>query len=136
MIAEVEPDLPTNRLNDGVVDPAGRLWFGTMDDGEKAKTGAFYCFAEGRLTRTAIDNIAITNGPAVSPDGRQLYLVDTLKGTIECAEIGDDGTLGEPQAFVRIGFRRLPIAAELDVTRSFGAAVPLSTTGLPRWITA
>ena len=39
---------------------------------------------------------------AVSPDGRELYLVDTLKGTIERAEIGDDGTLGEPQAFVRI----------------------------------
>src|SRR5207248_4014593 len=102
LIAEVEPELPTNRLNDGVVDPAGRLWFGTMDDKEKAKTGAFYCFAEGRLTRTGIDNVTITNGPAVSPDGRQLYLVDTLKGTIERAEIGDDGTLGEPQAFVRI----------------------------------
>ena len=44
-IVEVEPGLPTNRLNDGVVDPAGRLWFGTMDNGEKAKTGAFYCFS-------------------------------------------------------------------------------------------
>jgi xylono-1,5-lactonase len=101
-IVDVEPDLPTNRLNDGVVDPAGRLWFGTMDDNEKAKTGAFYCFAQGRLTRTPIDNIEITNGPAVSPDGRQLYVVDTLKRTIERAEIGGDGTLGEPQAFVRI----------------------------------
>ena len=102
LIVEVEPYLPNNRLNDGVVDRAGRLWFGTMDNKEKAKTGAFYCFAEGRLTRTAIANITITNGPAVSPDGRQLYPVDTLKGTIERAEIGDDGTLGEPQAFVRI----------------------------------
>jgi D-xylonolactonase len=101
-IVDVEPDLPTNRLNDGVVDPAGRLWFGTMDDNEKAKTGAFYCFAEGRLTRTPIDNIAITNGPAVSPDGRWLYVVDTLKRTIERAEIRDDGALGEPQAFARI----------------------------------
>jgi len=24
------------------------LWFGTMDNGEKAKTGAFYCFANGK----------------------------------------------------------------------------------------
>src|SRR5438270_4608820 len=79
-IVEVEPDLPTNRLNDGVVDPRGRLWFGTMDNGEKAKTGAFYCFAGGRLMRTPIDNIAITNGPAVSPDGRLLYFIDTPKG--------------------------------------------------------
>ena len=36
---------PDNRLNDGVVDPArAGLWFGTMDNGERAKTGAFYCF--------------------------------------------------------------------------------------------
>lgn len=102
LIVEVEPELPTNRLNDGVVDPAGRLWFGSMDNGERGKTGAFYCFADGRLSRTAIDNIAITNGPAVSPDGRLLYVVDTLKGTIERVEIHDDGSLGEPQPYVRI----------------------------------
>lgn len=102
LIVEVEPELPTNRLNDGVVDPAGRLWFGTMDNGERAKSGAFYCFAEGRLIRTQIGDIAITNGPAVSPDGRLLYYVDTLKGTIDCAEIQDDGTLENPRPFVRI----------------------------------
>ena len=102
LIVEVEADLPTNRLNDGVVDPAGRLWFGTMDNGEHARSGAFYCFADGRLTRTNVDAIAITNGPAVSPDGRLLYVVDTLKGTIDVADIGDDGMLGELRPFVRI----------------------------------
>jgi sugar lactone lactonase YvrE len=102
LIVEVEPDLPGNRLNDGVVDPAGRLWFGTMDNGEKAKTGAFYCFHEGRLTPTGLDGIAITNGPAISPDGRLLYFVDTLKGTINVAEIRDDGSLGEARPFARI----------------------------------
>ena len=87
LIVKVDPDIPDNRLNDGVVDPAGRLWFGTMDNGERDKSGAFYCFADGRLTRTDIDSIAITNGPAVSPDGRILYVVDTLKGTIDAADI-------------------------------------------------
>jgi D-xylonolactonase len=102
LIVEVEPETPTNRLNDGAVDPRGRLWFGTMDNGETDKSGAFYCFAEGQLTRTALDGIAITNGPAVSPDGRLLYVVDTLKGTIDAAEIRDDASLGERQPFVRI----------------------------------
>jgi xylono-1,5-lactonase len=102
LIIEVEPDKPDNRLNDGVVDPAGRLWFGTMDNNEKAKTGAFYCFAEGRLKPTGIDRIEITNGPAVSPDGKLLYLVDTLARTIDVADIRDDGTLGERRPFVRI----------------------------------
>lgn len=101
-IIEVEPDLPNNRLNDGVTDPAGRLWFGTMDNGERSKSGAFYCFAGGKLTRTGLDGIAITNGPAVSPDGKLLYFVDTLKGTIEVADIHEDGSLGERRGFVRI----------------------------------
>lgn len=102
LVAKVEEGLPNNRLNDGVVDPQGRLWFGTMDNGEKAKTGAFYCFANGKVTQTGVDGIAITNGPAVSPDGRLLYLVDTLKGTIDVADIGDDGSLANRRAFVRI----------------------------------
>jgi sugar lactone lactonase YvrE len=102
LIVEVEPDKPGNRLNDGVVDPAGRLWFGTMDNNEKAKSGAFYCFADNRLRPTGIDGIAITNGPAVSPDGRILYFVDTLKGTLEAADIRDDGSLGGRRLFARI----------------------------------
>lgn len=102
LIVEVEPELPTNRLNDGIVDPFGRLWFGTMDNGEKAKTGAFYCFQEGKLTRARLDDIAITNGPAVSPDGKLLYYVDTLGGTIDVADIRDDGSLGESRPFAQI----------------------------------
>jgi sugar lactone lactonase YvrE len=101
-IAEVEPDRPGNRLNDGVVDPSGRLWFGTMDNGEKAKTGAFYRFRDGKVARTGLDGIAITNGPCLSPDGRILYFVDTLGGTIEAADVAEDGTLGDARPFVRI----------------------------------
>ena len=102
LIAEVEPDLPDNRLNDGVVDPQGRIWFGTMDNNERAKNGAFYCFDRGEVRRTNLTNIAITNGPAVSPDGTALYWVDTLAGTISASEIGADGSLGEARLVVHI----------------------------------
>ncbi|MFL6844074.1 MAG: SMP-30/gluconolactonase/LRE family protein [Allosphingosinicella sp.] len=102
LIAEVEPDRPQNRLNDGVVDPSGRLWFGTMDNGENRKTGAFYRFERGAVSPTGISDIAITNGPALSPDGRILYFVDTLAGTIEAADVGEDGALGPRRPFVRI----------------------------------
>lgn len=101
-IVEVEPEHSDNRLNDGVVDPAGRIWFGTMDNREKTKSGAFYCFYRGTLTPTGIDRITITNGPAVSPDGRTLYVVDTLAGTIDAADIHDDGSLGQRRPFVKI----------------------------------
>ena len=102
LIAETEPERPNNRLNDGVVDPAGRLWFGTMDNGERAKSGAFYRYERGVVVRTHIEGIAITNGPCVSPDGRILYFVDTLGGTIEAADIDDHGALGPRRPFVKI----------------------------------
>jgi sugar lactone lactonase YvrE len=101
-IASVETDKPDNRLNDGTVDSAGRLWFGTMDNNEKAKSGAFYRFADGRVTPTGIGDMVVTNGPAVSPDGKTLYLVDTFRRRIEQAEIRDDGSLSERRPFVTI----------------------------------
>jgi len=102
LLVEVEPGNPDNRLNDGVVDPQGRLWFGTMDDSERSQTGAYYCFHRGKVTRTNITSIAITNGPAVSPDGKMLYWVDTLGCTISACEIWGDGQLGPSQLVVRI----------------------------------
>ncbi|MGZ8284925.1 MAG: SMP-30/gluconolactonase/LRE family protein [Allosphingosinicella sp.] len=102
LIAEIEPERPNNRLNDGVVDPAGRLWFGTMDNGETAKTGAFYRFDRGIVAPTGLEGIAITNGPALSPDGRILYFVDTRAGTIDAADVGEDGALGPSRRFARI----------------------------------
>jgi sugar lactone lactonase YvrE len=101
-LIEVEPDRPANRLNDGVVDPAGRLWFGTMDNGEREKSGSFYCYDHGQLSRTNLTGISITNGPCVSPDGKTLYWVDTLGGTISACEIGEDGALGSSRLVVKI----------------------------------
>lgn len=102
LLAEVEPDLAGNRLNDGVVDPSGRLWFGSMDNGESEATGRFYSYSRGRLADAGLPKIAITNGPAVSPDGRILYWVDTLGGTIHACDVAEDATLGEARLFAEI----------------------------------
>lgn len=102
LVAHVEAHLPGNRLNDAVVDPAGRLWFGTMDNGEREPSGAFYSFTPNGLKHSGIDGIAITNGPAISPDGRLAYVIDTLAGTIDVADVLADGTLGSARPFVRI----------------------------------
>jgi sugar lactone lactonase YvrE len=101
-LVEVEPELPSNRLNDGVVDRSGRLWFGTMDNSERGKTGSFYRFEGGRVIPTGLSGIAITNGPALSPDGRILYWVDTRGGTIGACDVAEDGTLGASRPFVSI----------------------------------
>ncbi|HEY0132386.1 MAG TPA: SMP-30/gluconolactonase/LRE family protein, partial [Allosphingosinicella sp.] len=36
------------------------------------------------------------------PDGRILYWVDTLGGTVEACDVADDGTLGPSRPFVTI----------------------------------
>lgn len=92
----------TNRLNDATVDQQGRLWFGTMDNGERAATGRVFRLADGCIVRTPITAVGITNGPAVSPDGRTLYHVDTLGGIVTAYDIADDATLSDPREFVRI----------------------------------
>jgi sugar lactone lactonase YvrE len=71
---------PRNRTNDATVDGQGRLWFGTMDDDEQHPHGRVYRF-DGTI-REMGGECCITNGPAVSPDGRFLYHVDTIAGLI------------------------------------------------------
>ncbi len=101
LLRVVEPDKPGNRLNDGYVDASGYLWFGSMDDDERAPTGALYQLtAQGCVRRD--DGYVITNGPAVSPDGRVLYHTDTLGHEIHAFARAPDGSLSGKQLFVRI----------------------------------
>jgi sugar lactone lactonase YvrE len=73
-----------------------------MDDGEAEVTGRIYRLGADRRCVAETAAVSISNGPAVSPDGRTLYHVDTLGGIIYAAAIGDGGTLGESRVFVTI----------------------------------
>ena len=101
-IRDPEPDLPGNRLNDATVDAAGRVWFGTMDDGEKADSGRLWQFDRGTFQGNDLAPVCITNGPAISPDGRTLYHTDTAGRVIHAVPLNDDGTLGSPRVFATI----------------------------------
>jgi xylono-1,5-lactonase len=90
-----------NRTNDGTVDSLGRLWFGTMDDEERAGTGALYCIDADGLHRMGGEAI-VTNGPAVSTDGAMLYHVDSAKRTIWRYQIGDGPSLGKGEVFLQL----------------------------------
>lgn len=101
-LAEVEPDRPRNRLNDAATDPAGRIWFGTMDNDEADATGQLYRWQDGAVTRAAVPPVVITNGPAVSPDGQTLYLVDTLGRAIDAHPIDEVGEIGPGRRFLTV----------------------------------
>lgn len=101
-VVEVEPDKPSNRLNDACTDRDGRIWFGSMDDGESARSGSYYSFRRGVLRETGLPQVSITNGPAISPDGRILYHVDTLGGGIYASDAAAHGTAGNTRLLVQI----------------------------------
>lgn len=101
-LADPEPDLPHNRLNDATVDAAGRVWFGTMDDRQQHDSGRLYRWERGRVDDSGLAPCCITNGPAISPEGTILYHTDTLGGTIYVAPLDQDGRLGAARVFARI----------------------------------
>jgi len=101
LLAAVDSNLPHNRLNDGFVDAAGRLWFGTMDNDEKEATGSLYRF-DRRGLKSCDQGYVITNGPAASPDGRTLYHIDTLKRLIYAFDLNSVGQISQRRVFAQI----------------------------------
>ncbi|QTN20455.1 SMP-30/gluconolactonase/LRE family protein [Brevundimonas sp. AJA228-03] len=97
LIVRVEEDRPQNRLNDGFVAPDGSLWFGSMDDTEATVSGALYRFHNGKVERHD-DGYRVTNGPAMSPDGRTLYHHDTTTRRIFAFD-HKDGVLTNKRLF-------------------------------------
>lgn len=100
-LAKVEADVTGNRFNDGHVDAQGLLWFGSMDDAEADPTGCLYRF-DGSAVRTMDEGYIITNGPAISPDGRTLYHTDTLDKRVYAFDLAPDGSLSNKRTFVEI----------------------------------
>jgi sugar lactone lactonase YvrE len=111
-----EPDIATNRLNDGKVSPDGRFWTGTMDDRPaKEKTGALYRLDPDHRCRRMADGLIVSNGLAWSPDGRTMYHSDSRAAAIH--QYDYDLTTGA------IGARRLFVAIRPEWGRPDGAAI-------------
>nr|WP_276582341.1 SMP-30/gluconolactonase/LRE family protein [Cellulomonas sp. RIT-PI-Y] len=73
------PVLPAGRRwNDGATDPAGRLWLADMPIADATAPGAVH-----RLTpescEVVLTGVTCGNGIQFSPDGRWMYLTDTVR---------------------------------------------------------
>ena len=72
-----EPD--TNRVNDGAVDPAGRLFQGTMSiDDPGSPVAALYRVDGNCGARRVLSDVMISNGIGWSPDASVMYYIDSL----------------------------------------------------------
>ena len=101
-LAEVESDVPGNRMNDGKVDPRGRFWAGTMAYDGRPGAGSLYRLdPDGQVTRV-LDGVTTSNGLGWSPDRRVMYYIDTPTQRVDVfdyeertGEISDRRTLVE-----------------------------------------
>ncbi|MFF5991813.1 SMP-30/gluconolactonase/LRE family protein [Prauserella flavalba] len=82
------------RMNDGVADPHGRFWAGSMAYDNTPGAGSLYrADPDGTVTRV-LGDLTVPNGPAFTADGTTMYLADSARGVIH--RIAVDPESGEP----------------------------------------
>jgi sugar lactone lactonase YvrE len=90
-IADPEPDLPDNRLNDAKADRRGRIWAGTMPITADRPSGSLYRLDPDRRVARVDTGYTVANGPAISPGGEWLYHTDTVPGRVYRFALDEDG---------------------------------------------
>jgi L-arabinonolactonase len=105
-LADIEPDLPTTRANDGRADRAGNFVFGTMNQAAgNAPIGSFYQWStRAGLRRLDLPNIGIANSICFSPDGGTMYFCDTPQAKImACDYDAESAAVSNVRAFTVFG---------------------------------
>ncbi|AVH60630.1 MULTISPECIES: SMP-30/gluconolactonase/LRE family protein [Streptomyces] len=92
------------RMNDGVADPHGRFWAGSMAYDATEDAGSLYRVdRDGRVTRV-LRGITVPNGPAFTSDGTVMYLADSARRLIRRYPVDPaTGELGEPEPHITLG---------------------------------
>lgn len=104
------------RMNDGVIDPAGRFWTGTLDEPRGTGAGGRLFVFDGQRVVQVLDGLLTQNGMAVSPDGSTLYLADShpSRRVIWAFDLDvESGAIGNRRIFHRLEHGR-PDGAAVD----------------------
>jgi sugar lactone lactonase YvrE len=93
----------SRRCNDGKTDPAGRFLVGTLSLGGPSEREVLVRLeGDGRLT-VLDDDLALSNGLAWSADGRRMFSVDTLRGTVSVRDYDvASGAVGTRRVHLRL----------------------------------
>jgi sugar lactone lactonase YvrE len=97
------PESPCLRANDAAVDPAGRLWVGTMTLPQRpAQPGSLWRLDPGKCTpERVLGDLLLANGMGWSPAGDLMYVVDSLRQRVDVYPYdAADGRLGARRELV------------------------------------
>lgn len=98
-LANPEAGKPNARFNDGLVDPGGRFWAGSMT--EKDSSSCLYRLDPDHVIHTMVNNITISNGIGWNKESNRLYFTDSLKRTIWLFDYDlKSGSIWNPRIFV------------------------------------
>jgi D-xylonolactonase len=91
------------RVNDAKIDPAGRLWFGTMHDRDSNNLdGLLRCVGDEAELVVADRGYRIANGPAFCPDGKTIWHSDSAKRCVYAFDLGPRGRLSLKRVWLRV----------------------------------
>lgn len=105
LMLDRDPDAGIVGYNDLTTDAAGRIYVGSLGnspvfaDDRAPQAGDLYLIDLDGSVRKVAGDVRLTNGLGFSPDGRLLYHSDSLRRTVNCYEVADDGNLGEKLSF-------------------------------------
>lgn len=99
----IESDLPLTSINDGKVDPRGRLWFDSLDRPQKQDHCALYRLDAPDKASVQVPGVLLGNGIGWSPAGDRMYFVDSRRQRLDVFDYDlDTGTLGERRVLAEI----------------------------------
>jgi sugar lactone lactonase YvrE len=103
LVAEVEADVPTNRMNDGKCDAAGRFWAGTMAFEVVPGAGGLYRMDANYQVSRMLTGVNLSNGLDWSADNQTMFYVDSTTQGIDTFEFDlERGLLGERRRLISI----------------------------------
>jgi sugar lactone lactonase YvrE len=117
MIAEVEADVASNRMNDGKCDGGGRFWAGTMayDYEEELNAGALYRLNPDLSVSKVVSEVTLSNGLGWSPDDHTMYFIDSGARSVDAFDYdAATGTIQGRRRLVEVPKGALPDGMTVD----------------------
>lgn len=101
LLTPIEPEDPTTRTNDCLVDSHGSILVGVMDRAAKPGRSSLYRVTPDGRTTQLLTGLTVSNGMAWMGD--QLLHIDTPTRLVRSFRYDPDGILSDPQVFLDLG---------------------------------
>jgi sugar lactone lactonase YvrE len=103
IVAPIERERRSNRMNDAKCDPAGRLFAGTTAFDFTPRSGALYRIDPDWSYRRVVGDVTTSNGLAWSPDGSRMYFIDSATQGVDVLDYDvATGSIGRRTRLVTI----------------------------------